>query len=64
MSTSDAVSHKQGGEMELSVGSIGNWYLAAVQHDASQQGKAPFAKVLTFMIVDFRYAEKADIDYM
>ncbi|GFW19127.1 hypothetical protein TNCV_254541 [Trichonephila clavipes] len=48
--------------MELAssyVAGRGNRCLAAVQHDTSHKGKAPFANVLTSTLGGFKYAEKA-----
>ncbi|GFU07261.1 hypothetical protein TNCV_2655871 [Trichonephila clavipes] len=42
----------------------GSRCLTAVQHDASQQGKAPFVIVLNSTMGDFTYAEDTDMCYM
>ena len=42
----------------------GSRCLAVVQHNASQQGKAPFAIALTSTMGDFTRAEKADVHYI
>ncbi|GFX37592.1 hypothetical protein TNCV_3201161 [Trichonephila clavipes] len=42
----------------------GSRCLSTVQHDASQQGKAPFPNVLTSTVGDFTCAKNADTHYM